>query len=167
MKSLGIILMLLLIPKVSVSQKAYIDTVAKTVLLDREKVIEIGKIIQNEQALFEENELLKQAIEKLEAIVSNQEQQLDIFENKIAANLDTLSTLQSEIIQGADELLRLEKKNSRLGIYGYGEVGTPVGDYQHIMLGLKAVRRKTILSASINPVNENLVYAIGIGYKIF
>lgn len=167
MKNLAIMLMLLLIPKVSVSQTAVIDTVNKTVLLDRAKVIEIGKIIQNEEALYQENKLLKEAIEKLENLVAIQEEQLDIYQNQLTANLDSITGLQGEIIDIGDEMLRIEKRNNRIGIYGYGEVGTPVGDYQHVMFGLKGVRRKMLFSASVNPVNANMVYAIGVGFKIF
>ncbi len=167
MKNLAIMLMLLLIPKVSVSQTAVIDTVNKTVLLDRAKVIEIGKIIQNEEALFQENKLLKEAIATMEAIIANQERQLEIYENQVVANLDSIANLQNDIIGINDEMLRLEKRNNSFGLYGYGEVGTPVGDYQHVMFGFKGVRRRMLFSGSVNPVNENMVYALGVGFKIF
>ena len=167
--SLVIIPMLLLTPKASVSQEVIIDSINKTVLLRKNKVVTIGKIIQNEQALYEENQLLKEANQKLVEQLEKTEIQLRLYTEKYTTASDAVVNLQQRIINDSDEVLKKVKKSNNLGFYAFGEIGTPLPDlgYNHLQVGMKMVNKKTFYSFSINPINYKLIYAVGFGYRLF
>lgn len=141
----------------------------QTILLDRNKTIDVGKIIQNEELLHQENVLLKQAIENLENALKESQAQIDLLRGEYRQAQLRIQQLQDEIIDDNQELLAIEKSKKNFGVYGYGEVGTTASelDYNHLFIGAQLVREKMLYSLSVNPVNTTPIYAIGVGFKIF
>lgn len=116
----------------SLSQIVVIDTKNKTTLLDREATIDKAKIIQNEEALFNENLLLKEYVKGLESEKKNLLFQITKLETDILKNKDEIISVQSSTIDTFKDLRKNEAKNSDFGIYLNGafttrEVGFSAG----------------------------------------
>lgn len=162
-------MMLILTWQTALSQEVVIDTTRKTITLNREKKIDVAKIILNEKELYEENILLKEYIKGLEEENLKLKQTVDIATKDYLDLSSKLILKQEEIISKQEELANNKQKSGNNGFYLKSDYLTNnIG----LGLGVSYVSTKMFYSASIFPDVriENLstkVYGFSVGLKLF
>ena len=148
------------------SQKANIDLNNQTVLLDKEKTIQVAKIIKNEDRLRSRVKELNSEIEKLSDsityLVTIYKESLNKINNlneSIYSNSDRINSIN-------DANIDVLRKNKPYGIY-LSSIYSYNGQGNILAAGITYVRKKTIYSAHIDVANQknNLIFSFG--FKLF
>lgn len=170
--------------KVTPSQQKRIDS-----LFTPEKIIEYSKGLSNEKALREyvkelesvlssKDSLIQEMLQKEEKYIQQEKESLK-KERNFLDKISSLNTQLSSAYERIDELsnrqLDIQKSKSNNGVYVLGEFGNGYTiqeglvrlDYKHVFFGLQYVRSKIIFGIKINPVNEEMIYAGSISFKLF
>lgn len=163
-----LILILTLSPLIGLSQRANIDLNDEIVILDKKKAIEVAKIIENEERLF-------QYAKELEEMVLKLNDSIQKFEQKSLNRINRLILLEGNVTEKQNEINRLterqyeiQKKLNNFGLYGFTSFGGNPQGFNSLDLGLQLVGRRKLFSISVDPfLFEKPSYKIGFGLKIF
>lgn len=98
-KALILITILIFLPQQILSQKVNINQEKETVTLNKEKTIDVAKIIKNEKRLTEENSRLLEIIRK-------QDSTIQTLANKNLSELETIKKQNSQIFKLSQDVQR-------------------------------------------------------------
>lgn len=157
-----------LTPQLTRSQKVLIDQENKTVTLDEQKTIEIGKIVANEKRLKEENTNLLKIIENFKNELIRLADSNNAGLEKIEAQNAQIYTLAHKSQELSDEILKNEKskkKQGRLFVNLQYEFNNPY--FKSGNVGASFVTQKYSYGVSINPLNTQIIYGATVGISIF
>lgn len=158
----------ILFPLLILSQKATIDRINETVILDKEKAIEISKIIINENRLAQKIDSLKTEISLLETQVrrfrENQLRSWKEIERLAAENAD----LRQEIFKTGRSLQKKITVLEKASFYGLASASGNLESMNSINFGFALTSNKMIYSFQVDPfLNPKISYLLGLGFKIF
>lgn len=161
--------MLILIGQIASSQTVVIDTLNKTITLDRAKKIEVAKIILNESRLYQENQDLKDYIKTLEEENKKLSDKITYQEKEIFEKQQEIVEKQKEIMKDKDEIISIQKSKSSDGLYLDGCILTQNNGFG---FGSSYVFSKVKISASYVPnlkieKDNYKFFIITLGIKIF
>lgn len=157
-------------PLLTLSQKASINPANETVILDKEKSIDVAKIIKNETELRRRtNELeahleaLNDSINTLTAKLSGSIEKLIRFAGIIAEQQKEINDLNA---QRFDVVTSAAEGNK--GLYLYNSIGAAPSGERTYDIGLSLIRSKTMYTATVDPLSGGgLAFRLGIGLKLF
>ena len=145
-----------------------VDQKNKTVTLNKEKAIEISKIVSNEKRQEKRIKDLEKILKTKDSIINQKDKRIDTLIVRLTDLGNKILTKEDQITSVTENQLDAEKRKSKYGIYLFTDIGTVnIPDYTHIYFGGKYIREKMFYSLSVNPVNEQIYYSFGIGFKLF
>lgn len=140
----------------------------KTVTLNKEKTIELSKIVSNEKRQEKRIKDLEKILKTKDSIIHQKDKRIDTLIVRITDLGNKILYKEDQITSVTENQLDAEKRKSKYGVYLFTDIGTVnIQNYNHIYFGGKYVREKMFYSLSINPVNEKVFYSFGIGFKLF
>lgn len=160
-------LTLILWPLLTLSQEVSIDLNNQTVTLDKEKTIEVAKIITNEVALRSYISSLHDEIQILvDSIQSYGERAAERTKmiNRLAQNNDSLFF---QLLEARKDFMKPAKDESR-GVYFHGQAQGNQDAIYGASAGLGLVTRKNFYTVGVDPFFQaRPVILLGIGFKLF
>lgn len=149
-------------PSMTVNQKN------KTVTLNKEKTIELSKIVSNEKRQEKRIIDLENILKTKDSIINEKNKKIDTLIVRITDLGSKILSKEDQITSVIENELDAEKRKSKYGIYLFTDIGTVnIDNYNHIYFGGKYIREKMFYSFSVNPVNDKVFYSFGIGFKLF
>lgn len=160
---------MILLPQLTLSQTAVTNLQNETLTLDKEKAIDVAKIIKNEERLREVNAELLEIIRKQDSTIQSiTERNIKGLESIHSQN-QIIGSLTSNIDKLAKSQLELEEKKNKTGklflSFRY-EFNNPYMKSGSIELDYFGTGRFS-LGASLNPLNDQLIWGAKVGAKIF
>jgi len=159
---------LILFPLFLLSQKANIDQRNETVILDKEKTIDVAKIILNESRLRSFIDSLKIELAKLEMEIMDFEKlTVDRLNAVKKLNFEN-ARLQAELLSFAEEHGSTKKPRQKATLYLYPSISGSKEGIISTNFGAAFSFDRSFYSFQVDPLTNPFVsYQIGIGYKIF
>lgn len=140
----------------------------KTVTLNKEKTIELSKIVSNEKRQEKRIIDLENILKTKDSIINEKNKKIDTLIVRITDLGSKILSKEDQITSVIENELDAEKRKSKYGIYLFTDIGTVnIDNYNHIYFGGKYIREKMFYSFSVNPVNDKVFYSFGIGFKLF
>lgn len=165
----ALIMTLILLPQLTLSQTATTNLQNETVTLDKEKAIDVAKIIKNEERLREVNGELLEIIRKQDSTIQSiTERNIKGLESIHSQN-QIIGSLTSNIDKLAKSQLELEESKNQTGRLFLSlsyEFNNPYMRSGSVGLDYFGTGRFSI-GANLNPLNEQLIWGAKIGIKIF
>ncbi len=150
------------------SQKAVINYQNETVLLDKEKTIDVAKIILNE-------ERLSRKIDSLRVELGSLSDSLEMVAIRYQKSLKRIQELQDQLTGSfqkvqdlTNEQLEIEKKKKAWGLYAYTNISGNREELSGVFGGLALARRRTLITFTVDPFQGGpIILQAGLGLKIF
>lgn len=147
-----------------------------SIVLDRNKKIEIAKIITNERLLRSEVKLLKSKITELEDIVKGKNKVISTLEDKASTlekmnkDHEVLESILKDKVQSTEDNVKATRKASATGLYLWSTLGSSIITDQDGRktggVGLGVVKYNAMLGVGVNPLNPKLEVVVTLGVKL-
>lgn len=162
------LMILIFWPLLILSQKAIINPGAETITLDKEKSIDVAKIIKNEEQLRDRVEFLEAQLIKLNDSINAAAVQLENSFQKLMRFAEIRQEQQTQINalnqRGLDIVTKSKNNN---GLYAFSTVsGIPKG-VKNLDVGLSYASSKILYMVGVDLMQEDLPIKIGLGFKLF
>lgn len=148
-----------------------------SIVLSRDKKIEIAKIITNEKFLRGEVKLLKNKIVELEDVVKAKDKVIITLENKAGTlekmnkDHEVLESILKDKIKSTEDNVKATRKASATGLYLWSSIGssiiTDTDGRKTGGIGLGIVKYNALLGVGVNPLNPKLEVVLTLGVKLF
>lgn len=148
-----------------------------SIILDRNKKIEIAKIITNERLLRGEVKLLKSKITELEDVVKGKNKVITTLEDKASTlekmnkDHEVLESILKDKVKSTEDNVRASQKASSNGLYLWSSIGssiiTDTDGRKTGGIGLGIVKYNALLGVGVNPLNPKLEVVVTLGVKLF
>jgi len=152
------------------SQKVTTNLINETVTLDKEKAIDVASIIKNEERLRLVVKEQLDIIRKQDSIILGLTQRNIIGLQSIQQQSNTISTLTSSIDELSKKQLELEESKrivkGRLMLKMHYDFNLPTS-FKSGNIGLLYTNDKYLFGATINPLNDTMIWGADVGIKIF
>lgn len=159
---------MIFLPLLTLSQEVIINPLNETVLLDKDKAINVAKIIENEKRLRQYVADLEKYIIDLNDTINKH---VNNYNSSVKNILDLTSQIEAkeaDINNLTEKQLDLEKKRNKGRLYGTSMLGFAHGQLITIDVGINYSRPKVSYLFSVDPyVYEKIVYKLGVGIRIF
>nr|DAX71761.1 MAG TPA: hypothetical protein [Caudoviricetes sp.] len=171
------LLMILMVGKQTLSSQTQSSYPSGSIILDRNKKIEIAKIITNERLLRGEVKLLKSKITELEDVVKGKNKVITTLEDKASTlekmnkDHEVLESILKDKVKSTEDNVRASQKASSNGLYLWSTLGSSIitdSDGRKTGgIGLGIVKYNALLGVGVNPLNPKLEVVVTLGVKFF
>lgn len=148
-----------------------------SIILDRDKKIEIAKIITNERLLRGEVKLLKSKITELESVVKAKNGVITTLEDKASTlekmnkDHEVLESILRDKVKSTEDNVKASQKASSNGLYLWSTLGSSIitdpDGRKTGGIGLGIVKYNALLGVGVNPLNPKLEVVVTLGVKLF
>nr|DAN73271.1 MAG TPA: hypothetical protein [Caudoviricetes sp.] len=171
------LLMILMVGKQTLSSQTQNSYPSGSIILDRNKKIEIAKIITNERLLRGEVKLLKSKITELEDVVKGKNKVITTLEDKASTlekmnkDHEVLESILKDKVKSTEDNVKASQKASSNGLYLWSTLGssiiTDTDGRKTGGIGLGIVKYNALLGVGVNPLNPKLEVVVTLGVKLF
>nr|DAO85836.1 MAG TPA: hypothetical protein [Caudoviricetes sp.] len=171
------LLMILMVGKQTLSSQTQNSYPSGSIILDRNKKIEIAKIITNERLLRGEVKLLKSKITELEDVVKSKNKVITTLEDKAGTlekmnkDHEVLESILKDKVKSTEDNVKASQKASSNGLYLWSTLGSSIitdSDGRKTGgIGLGIVKYNALLGVGVNPLNPKLEVVVTLGVKLF
>lgn len=166
-----------MVGKQTLSSQTHGSYPSGSIILDRNKKIEIAKIITNERLLRREVKLLKSKITELEDVVKGKNKVITTLEDKASTlekmnkDHEVLESILKDKVKSTEDNVRASQKASSNGLYLWSTLGssiiTDTDGRKTGGIGLGIVKYNALLGVGVNPLNPKLEVVVTLGVKLF
>lgn len=143
------------------------DPGSQKITLDKEKAIDVAKIIKNEERLRSRVEFLEAQLFKLNDSVNKVVSQLDASFAKLIRFAEIIQEQQKEINALNQSAAGINEKSNNNGLYAFSTMsGIPKG-VKNVDVGFAFASNKLLYMVGVDLAQEKPPLKIGIGFKIF